>query len=208
MVERAVVVDNGSTDRTAEVARKAGATVVREDRRGYGAACLAGLDHLASLPAPPDVVVFMDADRSDDPTALPRLLEPILEGDADLVLGVRRAHGGGSSRAVPIHARLGNAVVLGLTRLLFGYRFSDLPPFRAAAFSRLRDLELDDRDWGWTLQMQLRARARGQRVREVPVAHRPRAAGASKISGTVRGSLRAGAKMLYTLVRERFRTSR
>jgi hypothetical protein len=97
--------------------------------------------------------------------------------------------------------------VLALIRLLFGYRFRDLPPLRAAIFSRLRELRMDDRDWGWTLQMQVRARALGHRVREVPVPHRPRAAGESKISGTLGGSLRAGAKMLYTVVRERLRTT-
>lgn len=206
IVQRVVVVDNGSTDGTARVAREAGATVIREPRRGYGAACLAGLAHLSDLPTPPRVVVFMDADQSDEPQALPRLLEPILKDEADLVLGVRRASEGGASRAVPPHARLGNAVVLALVRLLFGHRFSDLPPFRAVVLSRLRELEMDDLDWGWTLQMQLRARARGLEIREVPVPHRPRAAGESKISGTLVGSLRAGVKMLYTLVRERLRT--
>ena len=198
-VDRVVVVDNGSTDATGRVAEEGGATVVRESRRGYGAACLAGLRHLEERPEPPDVVVFLDADQSDDPAALPRLVEPVLRDEADLVLGVR-------SGTVPLHARLGNRLVLGLVRLLFGHRFRDLPPFRAAAFSRLLELEMDDRTWGWTLQMQLRALRHGLRIREVEVRHRPRAAGRSKISGSLVGSLRAGARMIYTVARERLRT--
>lgn len=203
-VGRVVVVDNGSRDATARVAEKGGATVVSEPARGYGSACLAGLRHLSAGPAPPEVVVFLDADHSDDPTALPRLVGPILRGDADLVLGVRRAPGAGSA-PVPLHARLGNGLVLGLARLLFGHRFRDLPPFRAISFARLRELEMDDRTWGWTLQMQLRALRHGLRIREVEVLHRPRRAGRSKISGSLAGSLRAGARMLYTLARERLR---
>lgn len=204
-LDRVLVVDNGSRDGTARVAREGGATVVYQPFRGYGAACLSGIRHLASSPHPPDALVFMDADQRDDPGALARLVEPIRRDEADLVLGVRTQEGDEASRGVPVHARLGNRLVLWLVRLVFGYRFRDLPPFRAVDFRTLQDLEMDDRTWGWTLQMQLRARARGVRILEVPVAHRPRPVGRSKISGSLPGSVRAGLKMLYTVVRERMR---
>jgi glycosyltransferase involved in cell wall biosynthesis len=193
-----VVVDNGSSDRTVEVARRGGATVVHEPRRGYGAACLAGLAHLESLDPPPLVVVFVDADQGD-PGALVHLVGPILDGGADMVLGVR----GGDRGAVPFHARWGNALVLALTRLLHGVRYRDFPPFRAVGFQALRRLEMDDMTWGWTLQMQLRARHRNLRTVEVPLPHTPRRAGRSKISGSLTGSVRAGSRMLRTVLRER-----
>lgn len=203
-VHRVVVVDNGSTDRTAEVARARGAEVVREAERGYGAACLAGIGHLLHVGPPPEVLVFMDADGSDDPSDVERLVAPIVSGDADLVLGVRRGVGGDVGTILP-HARLGNRIVLGLTRLLFGRSFRDLPPFRAVRFSSLLALGMDDRSWGWTLQMQIRAVRGGLRMEEVEVTHRRRSAGVSKISGSLTMSLRVGAKMLWTLARERLR---
>ncbi len=206
-VQHVVVADNGSTDRTAEVARDHGAAVVAEPRRGYGAACLAGLTYLADLPTAPAVVAFLDADQSDDPGEIHRLVHPIQRGTADMVIGVRQSAGGGQ-RSVPLHARLGNALVLGLARMLFGARFRDLGPYRAIRFEALRSLGMDDQNWGWTLQMQIRAALRGLRVVEVPVSHRERAAGTSKVSGSLSGSVKAGGKMLYTLVRERLRARR
>jgi hypothetical protein len=199
-VDRVVVVDNGSEDRTVEVARAGGAEVVREARRGYGAACLAGLAHLAA--DPPEVVVFLDADHTDEPEALPRLVEPVLRGEADLVLGVRRAHHGQTGTLLP-HARAGNRLVLGLVGVLFGQRWSDLPPYRAVGWEALRRLEMDDRTWGWTLQMQIRAGVRGLRSREIPLPHRRRVRGRSKISGSLLMSLRVGLRMFATLARER-----
>lgn len=194
-VDQVVVVDNGSTDATAEAARRGGACVVTEPRRGYGEACLAGLARMGQWERRPDVVVFLDGDGSDDPGDLPRLLAPLADGSADFVLGVREGE-------VPFHARIGNSLVRVGARLLHGARFSDLGPFRAIRFSALRALEMDDRNWGWTLQMQLRAHHAGLRVREVPVRHRPRRGGRSKVSGTVKGSVAAGLKMLATLVTE------
>lgn len=201
-VSRVVVADNGSTDRTADVASAAGAEVVREDRRGYGSACLAGIRHLEQMGDLPDIIVFMDADGSDDPSDLAEVIAPIREGRSDLVLGVRRGEGGDVGTILP-HARLGNRIVLGITRILFGRSFQDLPPFRAVSLGALRRLEMDDKDWGWTLQMQIRAVRRGLRIEEVGVRHRRRREGVSKISGSLSMSIRVGAKMFWTLARER-----
>lgn len=205
-VDHLVVVDNGSVDRTAAVARRAGATVLREEERGYGAACLTGIRHLASLEEPPGVLAFLDADATTEAPRLAELIQPILEDRADLVLGIRRGSEGRAGN-LHAHARLGNRAVLGMVRLLFGLRFRDLPPFRAVRFGSLRDLEMDDRNWGWTLQMQIRAARRDLRIAEVPVPHGEREAGRSKISGSLGTSVRVGVKMFYTLVRERFRAS-
>lgn len=200
-VPRVIVVDNGSTDGTADAARRAGAVVVREDERGYGAACLAGLAELEREERPPEVIVFLDADGSDDPAALPLLLAPLRNGGADLVVGIRTSRGTASG-AIPLHARLGNALILTGARLLHGARLRDLGPFRAIRRTALHRLTMDDRNWGWTLQMQLRAHHAGLAVREVAVPHRRRRGGRSKVSGSLRGSLRAGMKMLAVLVTE------
>lgn len=204
IIDRVVVADNGSTDGTVAIARAHGADVVHEPERGYGAACLAGIRYLSQLPGPPAVVVFMDADGSDDPIDIGRIVRPIVEDEADMVLGVRRGVGGDVGTILP-HARFGNRLVLGMTHGLFGRAFQDLPPFRAIAFDQLERLEMDDRDWGWTLQMQIRAVRKGLRIVELDVSHRRRTAGVSKISGSLAMSLRVGAKMFYTLARERLR---
>lgn len=203
-VSRVVVADNGSTDGTAQAATEHGAEVVHEPRRGYGSACLAGLRHLEHVGDPPGVIVFMDADGSDDPSGMGALVAPILEDRADMVLGVRKGEGGDVGTILP-HARLGNRVVLWLVRILFGRSFQDLPPFRAISSAGLHRIEMDDTDWGWTLQMQLRGVRRGLRMEEIPVLHRRRREGVSKISGSFAMSLRVGAKMFWTLARERLR---
>lgn len=199
LVHDLVVVDNGSRDGTAEAARRHGARVVREERRGYGSACLAGIRALR----PCDVVVFLDADHSDHPEELPLLLAPIERGEADLVIGTRMVRRE-SRRALLPQARFGNRLAALLLRLLYGGRATDLGPFRAIRREALARLRMDDRDFGWTAQMQARAFRLGLSVVEVPVSYRERV-GRSKITGTVSGTVRAGWKILFTLARERLR---
>lgn len=200
-----VVADNGSTDGTARVARAAGAEVVTEPARGYGAACLAGIHTLRERLEPSDVVVFVDADQVVEPAAFRTVCDPVREGRADLVVGVRVDPGGGVGTLMP-HARVGNRVVLAAARALFGRRWRDLGPFRAIRLGALEELEMDDVNWGWTLQMQVRAHLRGLRVEEVDVPHHTRTVGESKITGSLLTSVRVGVKMFYTLVRERLRS--
>jgi glycosyltransferase involved in cell wall biosynthesis len=199
LAARVIVVDNGSTDRTAAVARAAGAEVVREDRRGYGSACLAGIAALGAMPGS-DVIVFLDADGSTDAAELGRLVAPILDGTAELVLG-SRTMSAASAAHVPAHARAGNALAVALVRLVTGARFTDLGPFRALRLGTLRRLALADRDFGWNIEMQIRAVRAGVPWREVAVRHSARAAGESKISGTIVGSVHAGCKILWTVAR-------
>jgi hypothetical protein len=197
LVDEVIVVDNGSQDGTAEAARRGGATVVREDRRGYGSACLAGI--AAAAGRRPGAIVFLDADHSDDPREMPRLLAPIRDGGFDLVIG-SRVLGRSEPGALPPQARAGNRIAVALIRWLFGFRYTDLGPFRAVRFSALERLRMSDRGFGWTVEMQVRAVQEGLRVAEVPVSYRRRK-GRSKISGTLRGSLGAGRGILGTIGR-------
>lgn len=196
-VRRIVVVDNGSRDRTAEVARTRGAEVVHEPQRGYGAACLAGVRRLAG--DPPETVVFIDGDHADFPAELPLVVAPIERGDADMVIGSRTA-GGAQVGSLTPQQRLGNAVACAALRWIYGARYTDLGPFRAIRWDALRRLGMRDRDYGWTVEMQIRAARAGLRTAEVPVSYRPRI-GTSKVSGTLRGTIGASRKILWTLAR-------
>lgn len=188
----AIVADNGSTDDSARVARSLGALVVDARPRGFGAACHAGL-----LAATAEVVCFLDADASLDPAQLPRVADPVLAGDVDLVLGRRVP----TSRAAwPVHARIGNAVLAARLRRRTGYALRDLGPMRAAGRQALLDLEIADRRFGYPLEMVTRAADAGWRVREVPVSYLPRT-GRSKVTGTVRGTARAVRDMSRVLTR-------
>ena len=195
------VADNGSRDDTAAEAKAHGAWVVEEKRRGYGAACQAAIEQMR-LGDPPDVVVFIDADGSQPIDQLSLLLGPILEDEADFVIGVRRFGD------TPTHVSIGNRVSCAILRSLTGHTFGDLGPFRAIRFESLYSLELDDLDYGWNVQMQARAVATGLRISEVDVSHRPREAGRSKISGSLVGTARAGSKIILTSLREGWRARR
>lgn len=192
-----IVVDNGSSDATAAIAAELGALVVREPRRGYGQACLAGI---AALAPEVDTVLFMDADAADRPEDIPAILAPIARGEAELVIGSRRL-GQAESGALTPQQRLGNALACSLMRLIWGGRFTDLGPFRAITRPALTRLAMRDASWGWTVEMQVRALRLGLRTAEVPVDYRRRI-GVSKISGTLAGSVRAGTKILYVIGRE------
>jgi glycosyltransferase involved in cell wall biosynthesis len=191
-----IVADNGSRDRTADVARSRGATVVSELERGYGAACLRAI---GALPETIEAVVFMDADASDDPAEAALLLEPIYTGRADLVLGSRTL-GRAEAGALAPHQIFGNRLATWLIRALFRHRYTDLGPFRAIRADALRKLGMRDRNYGWTIEMQIKALRQGLRVLEVPVSYRRRV-GVSKISGNWRASLAAGAKIIWTVLR-------
>ena len=199
LVDEVIVVDNGSRDRTADVARAAGARVVAEPRRGYGQACLTGIAAAAGA----DVIVFVDGDRSDHPEQLPALLAPIRSGAADLVIGSRRL-GRAAAGSHPWHAVLGTRVCVGLMNALVGTRATDLGPFRAVTAAALASLDMRDRDYGWTVEMQIKARRAGLRVAEVPVDYRSRI-GRSKVSGTLRGTVGAGWKIVTTILRHALR---
>ncbi|HEX6791724.1 MAG TPA: glycosyltransferase family 2 protein [Candidatus Krumholzibacteria bacterium] len=193
-VDRIVVADNGSTDRTAEVARARGATVVSEPVAGYGRACLKALTAAGDA----GIIVILDADYSDFPQDLPALLAPIDAGEADLVIGAR-VPGGAERGALPWNQRFGNALACRLMLLLYGARFTDMGPFRAIRRDALERLEMRDPTWGWNVEMQARAIIAGLRIREVPVRYRRRI-GKSKISGTVRGTIRAGTRIISTIL--------
>ena len=195
LVREVIVVDNGSTDRTAEVARAHGATVVSEPVPGYGGACLAGI---ARTDRSTDVIVILDADHSDYPADLPALLAPLAAGETDFVIG-SRVLGGAEPGSLPWNQRFGNWLACRLMHMLYGARFTDMGPFRAIRRDALLAMAMRDRTFGWNVEMQARALIAGLRVREVPVRYRRRI-GQSKITGTVRGTVRAGARIIGTIM--------
>jgi glycosyltransferase involved in cell wall biosynthesis len=202
VVREAVVVDNGSTDGTGEVARQHGATVIHEARRGYGSACLAGIEELAHRTPLPDIVVFLDADYSDHPEELPSLVKLLIDGRCDFVVGSRTI-GQREPGALLPQARFGNWLASWLIRRIYGLRVTDLGPFRAIRWETLRSLRMADTNFGWTAEMQVKAAKAGVRYAEVPVSYRRRV-GVSKITGTLNGTIRAGWKILYTIFRIRW----
>jgi glycosyltransferase involved in cell wall biosynthesis len=201
-VDVTIVADNGSEDGTGDVARAAGAIVVVEREKGYGAACLAGI---AALPAV-DVVVFLDGDYSDHPADMADLVDPIAAGAVDFVLA-SRAIGEREAGSLTPQQRFGNWLATTLIRLIWGQRYTDLGPFRAIRRSTLDGLAMRDRNFGWTVEMQIKAAERHVRVAEVPARYRRRI-GVSKVSGTIKGTIMAGYKILYVIGRHAVRRGR
>jgi glycosyltransferase involved in cell wall biosynthesis len=199
LVTEVIVVDSNSNDGTGKIAARMGARVIEEPRRGYGRACLAGL----AAATTPDIVVFLDGDYSDRPTELPLLLDPIIQGNADITLGSRL----GEQRipaALPWHQAFGNRLAAGLIRLLYGLKITDLGPFRAGRADILRTLALEETTYGWAVEMILKGALHGFRVVEVPVTYYPRI-GKSKIGGTLKGTVGAAWFILSLMVRYYFR---
>jgi glycosyltransferase involved in cell wall biosynthesis len=192
-----MVADNGSTDRTADIARAAGAIVVHEPERGYGAACLRAI---SALPPGIQTVVFMQADLSEDPAEAQLLIAPIDDGRADMVLGSRTL-GHAEPGAILPHQAFGNWLATALIRLFYGFRYTDLGPFRAIRRSSLEAIQMQERNYGWTIEMQVRAIEEGLRILEVPVSYRLRAAGVNKVSGNLKASIAAGIKIISTVFR-------
>lgn len=202
-VRQVIVCDNGSTDGTAAVARAAGAIVISQPERGYGNACLAGMRYLQSLPSSeqPEIVVFLDGDYSDYPDELPKVAAPILNDGKDMVIGSRLS-GDMEPGAMTIPQRFGNWLAPLLIRWCYGYRFSDLGPFRAIRWDKLQALRMRDPNFGWTVEMQVKAAKHRLQCAEVPVRYRKRMAGHSKVSGTVKGTILAGWKIIATIFKE------
>jgi len=192
-----VIVDNGSTDRTAALAREGGAVVVHEPQRGYGAACLAALRWIGQQEEPPDAVAFLDADLSDDPAELPAMCAMVTQDQADLVLAERNTRA--DPGALEAHQRFGTYLACALLRLTTGRRYRDLGPMRVVRWTSLQALAMRDRTWGWTVEMQFKAARQGLRIRELPVPYRRRYSGRSKISGSLIGSARAAWKIIATI---------
>ncbi len=199
LVRQIVVVDNNSTDQTCTKASVSGATVVHEKKRGYGAACLKGIEHIKSSAIPPDVVVFVDADYSDHPEQMEQLIAPIIHSSFDLVIG-SRALGNREPGSMTPQQVFGNRLAVLLLRWLYGIRFTDLGPFRAISWNKLISLQMRDTNYGWTVEMQLKAAKQKLRCTEVPVDYRRRI-GVSKISGTLKGSVMAGYKIITTILK-------
>lgn len=202
-IDEIIVCDNGSVDQTAAVARNAGARVVSETERGYGAACLKAAQ---ALNPKTDLILYLDADYSDYPEQALTLLDPLVNGEADLVIGSRMLDSESRAALTPV-ARFGNWLATTLMRRLWRTDFSDLGPFRAIRYDSYRALNMRDRDFGWTVEMQIRAAKLRLRSTEIAVSYRERI-GSSKISGTIKGSIRAGTKILYLIFREALTTNR
>ena len=203
LVSEVIVINNNSTDQTAAVARKAGATVLTETRMGYGYACLKGLNYIAEQSKTPDIIVFIDGDYSDYPQELSKIVAPIMDGGVDFVIGARvkslREKGSMTPQQV-----FGNKLATFLMRVFFGAKFTDLGPFRAIRYDKLIQLNMEDKTYGWTVEMQLKALKQKLAYIEVPVRYKKRI-GVSKVSGTVKGTIFAGIKILGWIFKYSFK---
>lgn len=197
LVRNIFVCNNASTDNTASVAAQAGATVLDQPIKGYGNACLKGLEYIASLDVKPDIIVFLDGDHSDYPEEMHLLIEQIVGNDHELVIG-SRATGDMEQGSMMPQQIFGNWLATTLIKLIYGYTFTDLGPFRAITYDALIAIDMKDQDFGWTVEMQVKAAKLKMRCTEVPVRYRKRI-GVSKVSGTIKGSFMAGYKILWTI---------
>lgn len=203
MVDEVIVVSNNSNDDTEIIAKKAGATVLTESRKGYGYACLNGMDYIAQQTTKPDIIVFLDGDYSDYPEQLTEIVAPILNNNKDFVIGarVKRLREEGSMTIPQI---FGNWLATTLMRWFFGSRFTDLGPFRAIKYDKLLSLNMEDKTYGWTVEMQLKALKQKFDYEEIPVKYRNRI-GVSKVSGTLKGAIFAGIKILGWIFKYSFK---
>ncbi|PTM11978.1 MAG: UDP-glucose--dolichyl-phosphate glucosyltransferase [Bacteroidetes bacterium] len=203
IVDEIIVVSNNSIDDTEINAKKAGATVLTESQKGYGYACLKGMDYVSKQETKPDIIVFLDGDYSDYPDELTKIVQPIIKDDVDFVIGarVKRLRQQGSMTMPQI---FGNWLATSLMRILFGSKFTDLGPFRAIKYNKLLALNMEDKTYGWTIEMQLKALKRKYSYVEIPVNYRNRI-GVSKVSGTVKGAIFAGIKILNWIFKYSFK---
>jgi glycosyltransferase involved in cell wall biosynthesis len=196
LVREIIVCNNASTDKTGEIAHSAGATIVDQPDKGYGNACLKGLEHIEKKEVKPEIIVFLDGDYSDHPEEMSQILEPLEKG-YELVIG-SRALGDMEEGAMMPQQVFGNWLATSLIKLFYGYEFTDLGPFRAVKYESLQKIQMKDRNFGWTVEMQVKAAKLGLKCTEVPVSYRRRI-GISKVSGTLKGTILAGYKILWTI---------
>lgn len=197
IVRNVVVCNNGSKDRTASVAEAHGAIVVHQPEKGYGNACLKGMEYIANLEIKPDIIVFLDGDYSDYPSEMVDLIKPIVTENVDMVIG-SRALGEMQSGAMMPQQFFGNWLATTLIRIIYSYEFTDLGPFRAIKYPILMAMKMEDKTFGWTVEMQVKAAKMKLKTTEVSVRYRKRI-GKSKVSGTVKGTILAGHKILWTI---------
>ena len=203
IVSEIIVISNNSTDNTINVAKNAGATVLTEKRKGYGYACLKGMEYVSEQKTKPDIIVFLDGDFSDYPEELPKLTNPIVDDNIDFVVGARvselREQGSMTKPQI-----FGNWLATSLMKLFFNSKFTDLGPFRAIKYDKLLALNMEDKTYGWTVEMQLKALKNNYSYKEIPVKYRNRI-GVSKVSGTIKGAIFAGVKILYWIFKYSFK---